>query len=972
MRLTLLTNPTTMKLLHLISQSLESKLWRTSLILTALVSMPMLSFLPADADITGKVFRDFNGNGILDTGITGYTENGVPGVTVTAYNATGVSVASVVTATDGSYALTAGTGEFRIEFTGLATGDFPSAYGTGNGTTIQFASSGATNVNLGVNYPAQYSATNNPKAITSGFVSGNQSGSTYNVATLWGVSFAATGSNPDVANMGTAAQYGSVWGTAFSKSKKDLYTAAFTKRYVGFGPQGSGAIYITKLSGTGFTTAGAPALFYKFTDAEVGGSAETLHGTLGTSAGDASYDAVAFDNVGKTSLGDIELSEDEKELYVVNLYDRTLNIINVASKLKTATVAIPNPTSGSTYRPFALRVYRGKVYVGVVVTNETSYNETVYNSETYRTNKGNSTGMKAVVYEFSGGAFNTAPVLDFPLTYKKQPTSADQTGDTPRGHFWRPWTSTYREDREANLATYSQPWLTSIDFDVNGDMILALRDRFGDQMGYSNRRPNGNVGPGGQTPLVSVIATGDILRAGKSGNSWTIENHGSVNGSVASSSQLAQFGPGSTTTAAGKYYYGDVVAGGGNHGASTLGGVTVLPGSGRLVMTAMDPIDAFNQGGIKRLVNTTGAADGTSAVGKGAVLYNEGVINWGKANGMGDVELLTEAAPIEIGNRVWQDSNGNGIQDAGEPGIAGVTVQLVQGGNVIATAVTDSEGRYIFSNKTGGTATESFIYGIAELKAEEDYTVRIQNVSGNNKQSALNALLLTKENRGDATDIGDERDSDGVAAGTSAEVAFTTGLNGQNNHSYDFGFSTEAALPVVLIDFKAKDSGEKTVNLIWVTTSETNSAYFEVQKSTDGKSWSSAGTIVDAKGESVTSQTYHFTDTAPLNGQNFYRLKLVDRDGTFGYSRLESVVLKGIMTLNVYPNPTVDNFKIATASGIVVTDVSIYSGVGRLVMEVKNPAEREIDIKQLPQGAYVVKMVTKDGVSESRTLIIRK
>ena len=957
-----------MKLLHLISQSFENRLLRTSLIATALVSLPMLSFLPAGADITGKVFRDFNGNGILDTGITGYTENGVSGVKVTAFDAAGIEVTSAVTGSDGSYSLTTGIGEFRVEFTELAMGDFPTAYGSGSGTTVQFASGGATNVDLGVNYPSNYSATNNPKAITSGFIAGNQSGSSYNVATLWGISFAATGSNPGITGMGTAAQYGSIWGTAFSKSQKDLYTAAFTKRYVGFGPEGAGAIYVTKLSGADFTTAGSPTLFYKFPDDEVGGSA--IHGDLSTSAGSPSHDTPAFDNVGKTSLGDIELSEDEKELYVVNLYDRTLNTINVASKLKTATVPIPNPSPGSSYRPFAVRVYRGKVYVGVVVTNEASYGETNFDTETYQSNKGNNAGMKAVVYEYSGGAFNTTPVLDFPLTYKKQATCSDQSIEAARGHFWRPWTSTYREDRTGNLVTYPQPWLTGIDFDVNGDMILAFRDRYGDQMGQANYRPDGTVGPG-TTTTVSAITTGDILRAGKTGSSWIIENNGSVNGSVASPQQLAQFGPGSTTTATGKYYWGDVVDAGANHGASTLGGVTVLPGSERLVMTAMDPIDAFNQGGIKRLSNSTGAPDGNTGSEKGAVLYSTDVISWGKANGMGDVELLTEAAPIEIGNRVWEDTNGNGIQDAGESGIEGVTVQLVYNGNVIATAVTDSQGNYIFSNRTDATSTGSLIYGITGLTAEEEYIVRIPNVSGGSKQSALGTLLLTRDNRGETSTNGDERDSDGVATGTGAEVAFTTGLNGQNNHSYDFGFSTEGALPVVLADFKAKDSGEKTVELTWTTASETNSAYFEVQKSALGKNWSTIGTV-QARGESTAHQFYHFIDTTPWNGQNLYRLKLIDRDGTFAYSRMENVNLKEIISLSIYPNPTTDHFRIATAGGIEVNKVSIYSGVGRLVMEINNPAQGEVDIHHLPQGSYVVKITTKDGAIETRKLILRK
>jgi carbohydrate-selective porin OprB len=63
--------------------------------------------------------------------------------------------------------------------------------------------------------------------------------------------------------------------------------------------------------------------------------------------------------------------------------------------------------------------------------------------------------------------------------------------------------------------------------------------------------------------------------------------------------------------------------------------------------------------------------------------------------------MTCQQAPIEIGNLVWEDTDGNGIQDPDESGIAGVTVELRDPNNgnaVLATAVTDSEGRYFFKS----------------------------------------------------------------------------------------------------------------------------------------------------------------------------------------------------------------------------------------------------------------------------------
>lgn len=134
-----------------------------------------------------------------------------------------------------------------MEFTGLQTGDHETGIGTSNGTSVQFAASGDIDVNLGVNYPAEYSSTLTPNVITSGFISGDQVGTDYATNIVWSVPFNAN-LIATKQNMGTAAQCGSVYGSAYSKKTKKLYLAAYTKRYVGFGPGGPGAIYVSQLS----------------------------------------------------------------------------------------------------------------------------------------------------------------------------------------------------------------------------------------------------------------------------------------------------------------------------------------------------------------------------------------------------------------------------------------------------------------------------------------------------------------------------------------------------------------------------------------------------------------------------------------------------------------------------------------------------------------------------------------------------
>ncbi|HRE29662.1 MAG TPA: SdrD B-like domain-containing protein, partial [Anaerolineales bacterium] len=107
----------------------------------------------AAGTITGTVYRDFNLNGLRETG-----EVGVAGVTVSAFDSGGASQGTATTGADGTYALAAGgTGPYRVEFTTIPEPYRPGPNGANNGTTVQFVpDGGASGVDLGVNDPAEY------------------------------------------------------------------------------------------------------------------------------------------------------------------------------------------------------------------------------------------------------------------------------------------------------------------------------------------------------------------------------------------------------------------------------------------------------------------------------------------------------------------------------------------------------------------------------------------------------------------------------------------------------------------------------------------------------------------------------------------------------------------------------------------------------------------------------------------------
>ena len=242
-------------------KSLTSTLtWRHLLLL--LFALPFA----AQAQITGTAFRDFNGNGTQGTAAPNL-EIGASGIMVTAYFANGSSVTTTTNAM-GVYSFTAadvpsGTA-VRIEFEiAPACGNGATNPGPSGGTSVQFVSGGATNVNFGINSPAEYtgSAPVPPSIIVPvsvyggvGITSYGAGGNNLLTPSLQMVGF-NSGTAPGTPNAGpgstvaTMAEIGNVWGTAYQRQSKLLFSSSVVKRHAGLKGT-AGDIYVTNLNGT--------------------------------------------------------------------------------------------------------------------------------------------------------------------------------------------------------------------------------------------------------------------------------------------------------------------------------------------------------------------------------------------------------------------------------------------------------------------------------------------------------------------------------------------------------------------------------------------------------------------------------------------------------------------------------------------------------------------------------------------------
>lgn len=165
-------------------------------------------------------------------------------------------------------------------------------------------------------------------------------------------------------------------------------------------------------------------------------------------------------------------------------------------------------------------------------------------------------------------------------------------------------------------------------------------------------------------------------------------------------------------------------------------------------------------------------------------------------------------------------------------------------------------------------------------------------------------------------------------------------------------------LPVQLLNFSAK-AKECTVLLNWRTAVELGFSNFELQRSADGVSFSTIATVA-AKGN---NSSYSFVDQTPEKGNNYYRLKVVDRDNSFTYSSIKmansSCTLSGI---SIYPNPTNSSVFVSGLNG--EESIRVYDMVGKLLIE-HSPhgnAATQLNLSSYAAGIYHILVLGKDGI----------
>lgn len=699
----------------------------------------------------GIAFRDYNQNGMREP-----QEEGIASITVTAYNSANAVAATATTDARGWYTLsglTNGT-QYRLEYTNLPSGLYPGAAGTDTTSTVRFVTaSGNCATNLGVSDPIEYCEID-PSVAASNFVNGNPSvADVGNYASLFTFPYNATGDaynqTPAPVTKANTSQTGALWGMAYQKTTRTLFASAAMRRFAGFGTLGTGGIYKVDMTDPNAAYTGAtPYVDLRTIGIDTGNDVRVAGDScnnLASGPWSPSRDVAAWDKVGKVGVGDIDYDERDNRLWLVNLNDRKLYGINNVSPTTTPTagsvlggyaINLPSPytCASGTFRPWAVKYHRGYVYVGGVCDAA---------SDPYNLSK-----VRGYVLRFdpANTAAGFSHVKDFPIN---QPRS----GYGYNASEWSGWLP--QADAVNVRPQFHSPIVGNLEFDTDGSIIVGIIDRAGLQKGT-----NAYDEPVCDDPTQDYSDTmGDVLRLCKTDTGYLSDAEPGCTTVIPTNSKTTD-----------EYYWGDL--GPSNNAWEGMndiaaGGLALAPGKEHVLASSYDA-NSWGTNGVVWLNNRTGAKDNA---------YSLSWTTLGKSTGMGELEVLCDPAPTEVGNRVWLDTDKDGLQDAGEAGINNVNVTLTCGSDS-ATTITNTNGEYYFSNAPGKNATF--------MGSGESCSLSIANA-----QASLSGYTLTTQNADSKTDNNsqtDIRDSDAAVSGSNAVINFTVGSSGQNNHGLDFGY----------------------------------------------------------------------------------------------------------------------------------------------------------------------------------------
>jgi len=197
---------------------------------------------------------------------------------------------------------------------------------------------------------------------------------------------------------------------------------------------------------------------------------------------------------------------------------------------------------------------------------------------------------------------------------------------------------------------------------------------------------------------------------------------------------------------------------------------------------------------------------------------------------------------------------------------------------------------------------------------------------------------------------------------------------------------SQGPLPLNLISFNARKSGETNAHITWTTANEENTSHFIVQRSFDKYTWQDIGSVA-AAGYSISILNYELFDANVNSGRSsrlqvYYRLKMFDLDGSSRLSPIQSVVFNnGSATKSneflVYPNPATDGVQVEWSSENIdiPTSFEIYDVTGKFIyrqeiLEKTNQAYIDFGPAKLQSGLYLLRVLSGTKPIDHQQIVV--
>ncbi|MFY0643494.1 MAG: T9SS type A sorting domain-containing protein [Bacteroidia bacterium] len=177
---------------------------------------------------------------------------------------------------------------------------------------------------------------------------------------------------------------------------------------------------------------------------------------------------------------------------------------------------------------------------------------------------------------------------------------------------------------------------------------------------------------------------------------------------------------------------------------------------------------------------------------------------------------------------------------------------------------------------------------------------------------------------------------------------------------FTIGGTSNTAVPVELISFEVYRLEGNQALLEWVTASELNNNYFEIEHSLNGVDFTAIG-VLNGAGTTFDIQHYSFVDATPSIGMNYYRVRQVDYNGDYSYTPIRTIEFSSLYGgIRAYPIPTSDFINIDLSAvkytgGLI--EIQLFSPLGELILNKEimySNKDYKMDLSHLPSGMYLL------------------